>query len=64
MKGIFLHSYQGFQYTSRQYNQLLKKCQLKASMSRKGNCWNNACIESFFIHFKVRIFSFKLFSHS
>ncbi|MGH0612833.1 DDE-type integrase/transposase/recombinase [Bacillus cereus] len=36
--GILLHSDQGSQYTSRQYNQLLKKNQLKASMSRRGNC--------------------------
>ncbi|WP_144569770.1 IS3 family transposase, partial [Bacillus pseudomycoides] len=55
-KGILLHSDQGFQYTSRQYNQLLKKYQMKASMSRKGNCWDNACIENFFSHFKSECF--------
>ncbi|HDR7324361.1 hypothetical protein COF61_27410 [Bacillus toyonensis] len=42
--GILLHSDQGSQYTSRQYNQLLKKNQLKASMSRRGNCWDKACM--------------------
>ncbi|PIE91829.1 DDE-type integrase/transposase/recombinase [Bacillus fungorum] len=51
VKGLLLHGNQGFQYTSRQYNQLLKKYQMKASMSRKGNCWGNACIENFFSHF-------------
>ncbi|WP_338405848.1 IS3 family transposase [Bacillus pseudomycoides] len=56
VKGILLHSDQGFQYTSRQYNQLLKKYQMKASMSRKGNCWDNACIENFFSHFKSECF--------
>ncbi|MHA4153069.1 DDE-type integrase/transposase/recombinase [Bacillus cereus] len=39
---MLLHSDQGSQYTSRQYNQLLKKNQLKASMSRRGNCWDKA----------------------
>ncbi|MDI6508807.1 IS3 family transposase, partial [Bacillus wiedmannii] len=48
VKGILLHSDQGSQYTSRQYNQLLKKYQMKASMSRRGNCWDNACMENFF----------------
>ncbi|HDR6315557.1 TPA: DDE-type integrase/transposase/recombinase [Bacillus thuringiensis] len=38
VKRIILHSDQGFQYTSRQYNQLLKKYQIKASISRKKNC--------------------------
>ncbi len=56
VKGILLHIDQWFQYTSRQYNQLLKKYQMKASMSRKGNCWDNACIESFFSHFKSECF--------
>lgn len=36
VKGILLHSNQGSQYTSRQYNQLLKKDPMKASMSRRG----------------------------
>ena len=56
VKGILLHSDQGSQYTSRQYNQLLKKYQMKASMSRRGNCWDNACMENFFSHFKVECF--------
>nr|WP_242061807.1 IS3 family transposase [Cytobacillus firmus] len=56
VKGILLHSYQGFQYTSRQYNNLIKKYQMKASMSRKGKCWDNACMENFFSHFKTECF--------
>ncbi|WP_408007392.1 IS3 family transposase [Pseudalkalibacillus sp. A8] len=56
VKGIILHSDQGFQYTSKQYNQLLKKYKMKASMSRKGNCWDNACMENFFSHFKTECF--------
>ncbi|MGG1830970.1 IS3 family transposase [Cytobacillus firmus] len=56
VKGILLHSDQGFQYTSRQYNNLIKKYQMKASMSRKGNCRDNACMENFFSHFKTECF--------
>jgi putative transposase len=57
VKGVLLHSDQGFQYTSRQYNQLLNKYQIKASMSRKGNCWDNACMENFFSHLKSECFN-------
>lgn len=56
VKGILLHSDQGYQYTSRQYNKLLKKYKMQPSMSRKGNCWDNACMENFFSHFKSECF--------
>src|SRR5690606_40519689 len=52
VNGLLLHSDQGFQYTSRQYNNLLKRYNIKASMSRKGNCLDNACMENFFSHFR------------
>lgn len=55
-KGVLLHSDQGFQYTSRQYSKLLERYEIKASMSRKGNCWDNACMENFFGHFKSECF--------
>ncbi|MBB6670638.1 IS3 family transposase, partial [Cohnella nanjingensis] len=51
-RGILLHSDRGFQYTSKPYNQLLKRHGIQASMSRKGNCHDNACMESFFGHLK------------
>ncbi|WP_198041735.1 IS3 family transposase [Paenibacillus larvae] len=51
-KGVLLHSDQGYQYTSRHFSKLLKQYKMKASMSRKGNCLDNACMESFFGHFK------------
>lgn len=41
------HSDRGSQYTSDEYRKRLKKYKMKASMSRKGNCYDNACIESF-----------------
>ncbi|WP_139840716.1 IS3 family transposase [Gottfriedia acidiceleris] len=56
VNGLLLHSDQGFQYTSKRYNQLLKRYNIKGSMSRKGNCLDNACMESFFSHFKTECF--------
>ncbi|MDR4292621.1 DDE-type integrase/transposase/recombinase [Bacillus cereus] len=53
---MLLHSDQESQYTSRQYNQLLTKYQMKASISRRGNCWDNACMENFFSYFKAECF--------
>ena len=55
-KGVLLHSDQGHQYTSRQYHKLLRDSNITASMSRKGNCLDNACVESFFGHFKSECF--------
>lgn len=48
-----LHSDQGFQYTSKQYKCTLESAGIQGSHSRKGNCLDNACIESFFSHLKT-----------
>lgn len=50
-----LHSDQGCHYTSISFRQLLKDKQLRQSMSRRGNCWDNAPQESFFGHMKDEI---------
>lgn len=42
------HSDQGAQYTSSKFSELLTKHSIQGSMSRKGNCWDNAVAESFF----------------
>ncbi len=47
-----LHSDQGCHYTSIRYRQLLSDNRLRQSMSRRGNCWDNAPQESFFGHMK------------
>ena len=52
-KNVIVHSDRGSQYCSNAYRKLLDNHQLKQSMSRKGNCWNNACVESFFHSLKV-----------
>ncbi len=48
------HSDQGFQYTSKSYAKQLEKLGFVGSHSRRGNCFDNACIESFFSHLKQR----------
>ena len=50
-----VHSDQGCHYTSYSFIQLLKDKKLRQSMSRKGNCWDNAPQESFFGHMKDEI---------
>ena len=42
------HSDRGSQYASKTFRQLLKANEIKGSMSRKGDCWDNAVVESFF----------------
>jgi len=46
--GLQLHSDQGFQYTSTRYFNLTKEYDITPSMSRRGNCYDNACAENFF----------------
>lgn len=46
--GVIHHSDQGTQYASRAYQALLDATGMVRSMSRRGNCWDNACVESFF----------------
>jgi putative transposase len=48
--GLLHHSDRGSQYASYEYQQLLAAHDLLSSMSRKGNCWDNAVAESFFAH--------------
>jgi putative transposase len=49
---VMLHSDQGSQYNSRSCKKLLKSFNMEASMSRRGNCWDNAVAESFFSNLK------------
>jgi putative transposase len=46
--GLLHHSDRGSQYTSRAYRACLEHAGMIVSMSRKGNCWDNAAVESFF----------------
>lgn len=49
---VLIHSDQGCQYTSSRFVTILKDYGLRQSMSRRGNCWDNAPQESFFGHMK------------
>lgn len=51
-KDAFIHSDQRVHYTSPKFQKLLKSKKLGQSMSRRGNCWDNAPQESFFGHMK------------
>jgi len=51
--GLILHSDQGSQYASDEYQRLLKQHHIIGSMSRKGNCWDNAVMERFFLNLKM-----------
>lgn len=50
-----IHSDRGVQYRANQYQGILQDYGLKSSMSRKGNCWDNAVMESFFSRLKVEL---------
>jgi len=52
-KGVLFHSDQGCQYTSLKFRQLLWQYQMKQSLSRRGNCWDNAPTERFFRSLKT-----------
>ena len=45
--GVIVHTDRGSQYASNAYKSLLKQYKLVGSMSRKGNCWDNAVAENF-----------------
>ena len=51
--GLLVHSDQGCQYTSDAWRRLLVQHGARASMSRRGNCWDNAVAERFFLNLKM-----------
>lgn len=52
-QGLIVHSDRGVQYASKEYQRLLKKHEFICSMSRKGNCYDNAPMESFWGKLKM-----------
>jgi len=52
-KDVLFHSDQGSHYTSKAFRQRLWRYRLKQSMSRRGNCWDNAPMERFFRSYKT-----------
>jgi transposase InsO family protein len=54
-RGLLHHSDRGSQYASTDYHQALAARGIQCSMSRKGNCWDNAVVESFFSSLKLEL---------
>lgn len=52
-KGLLFHSDQGCHYTSKNYRRQLWRYKIRQSLSRRGNCWDNAPTERFFRSFKT-----------
>jgi putative transposase len=53
--GLIAHSDRGVQYASEHYQRILTQHGITCSMSRKGNCWDNAPMESFFATLKKEL---------
>ena len=53
--GLIVHSDRGVQYRSQKYIDFMRRHGAQPSMSRKGNCWDNAPMESFFSRLKVEL---------
>jgi putative transposase len=53
--GLVFHSDRGVQYASTAFGNVLRKKRIIQSMSRRGNCWDNACVESFFKSLKSEL---------
>ena len=54
-QGLIHHSDRGCQYTSRAYRDALRVRAIVCSMSRRGDCWDNAVVESFFASLKLEL---------
>lgn len=52
---LLFHTDQGSQYASNEFKMVLTKNEIKQSMSRRGNCWDNAVAESFFKTIKIEL---------
>ncbi len=52
-QGLIVHSARGSQYACHEYRDLLSRHGFQGSMSRKGNCWDNAVMERFFLNLKM-----------
>ena len=63
--GLLVHSDRGSQYASAEHRQLLENHGLVLSMSRKGNCWDNAVMERFFLNLKMeRVWQTRYANHA
>jgi len=61
-KGMIIHSDQGWHYQQKRYQEILAERGIIQSMSRKGNCLDNAVMENFFGHLKSELLYIQKFS--
>lgn len=61
--GLLHHSDRGSQYASRIFQEELARLRARGSMSRKGDCWDNAVVESFFSSLKRELFEEAIFEN-
>lgn len=61
---LMVHSDRGVQYASQEFRDILKQYNCTQSMSRKGNCWDNAVAESFFKTIKIEALNKYIFNDS
>ncbi len=61
-RGVIVHTDRGSQYCSNDFQTLLRKYRMRSSMSRKGDCWDNAVAESFFHSLKVEAIHGEMFT--
>lgn len=63
LPGLIFHSDRGVQYAGKEFTTLLKSHKITQSMSRKGDCWDNAAAESFFKTLKTEFVYHKHFQN-
>ncbi|GMA16850.1 transposase InsO family protein [Deinococcus metallilatus] len=61
--GLLHHSDRGSQYASRVFQEELARLRARGSMSRQGDCWDNAVVESFFSSLKRELFEDAMFEN-
>lgn len=62
--GFLVHSDRGSQYASQMHMGLLERHALVCNMSRRGNCWDNAMMERFFLNLKERVWQRDYANHA
>ena len=60
-RDLLLHSDRGVQYCAGAFRRQLRRYGIRQSMSRKGDCWDNACVETFFASLKTELIGDRIF---
>jgi len=60
-RDLLLHSDRGVQYCAGAFRRHMRHHGIRQSMSRKGDCWDNACVETFFASLKTELIGDRIF---